>query len=90
MRRLGLAVLCATLALALSACTCTAEKGAVSRLEAQQDKIATRYLKYVDADPNIAGPSATDDQKKKARDDERALIQSLKDIIASLKKSLGE
>lgn len=78
------------LALSLGACTCTAEKGALTRLDQQTDKLAVKYLKYVDADPAIGGPSATDEQRKKAREDERLLIQSIKDIIASLKKSLGD
>jgi hypothetical protein len=90
MKRFTLVVLVAVLTLALGACTCTAEKGAVSRLEQQQDKLASKYLKYVDADPAIGGPNATEEQRKKAREDERLLIQSLKDITTSLKKSLGD
>lgn len=90
MRRYTLVILVAVLTLALSACTCTAEKGAVSRLEQQHEKLKVKYLKYVDADPTIGGPNATEEQRKKAREDERLLFQSLKDITDSLKKSLGD
>lgn len=90
MKRFTMVLVVALLTLALSACTCVAEKGAVSRLEAQHAKLAAKYLKYVDADPAIGGPNATDDQRKKARDDERLLIQSINDITTSLKKSLGD
>ncbi|MGH8895486.1 MAG: hypothetical protein ACRDZ4_00340 [Egibacteraceae bacterium] len=89
MRRIGTAVVL-VFALASAACHCTAEKGAVTRLEQQHEKLAVKYLKYVDADPNIAGPSATEDQKAKARQDERELFRSLRSITDSLKRSLGD
>ena len=90
MKRFTMVVLVAVLTLALSACTCTAEKGAVTRLESQHEKLKVKYLKYVDADPNIGGPSATEEQRKKARADERLLFDSLKSITDSLKRSLGD
>jgi len=90
MKRFTMVLVVALLVLSLSACKCTAEKGAVTRLEGQHEKIKAKYLKYVDADPTIGGPNATEEQRKKAREDERLLFQSLKDITDSLKKSLGD
>lgn len=80
-RTLALAILSAVLVLSLSACTCSAEKGAVTRLQDQQEKLFTRYTIYVAKDPNL-------DQK--AKDDEVKLLQSLRDITSSLKRSLGD
>lgn len=90
MKRFTLVVLVAVFALSLAACKCTAEKGAVTRLEGQHEKLAVKYFKYVDADPNIAGPNATEEQRTKARQDARELFRSLKSITDSLKNSLGD
>lgn len=71
-------------------CTCTAEKGAVRRLEGQHEKFFSKYMKYVDQDANFGGPGLSEEQRKKARDDERKDIQSIRDIVNALKTSLGE
>ena len=91
MKRFPVLVLVAVLALTLGACcSVDVEKGALTRLEQQHDKLGVKYLKYVDADPQIGGPNATEEQRKKAREDERLLLKSIKDIIESLKKSLED
>ena len=80
MRKLHLALLLAVMVLT-SSCTCTAEKGSVSRLESQQEKIFVKYSAYVSKDDKLdAG----------AKDDELKLLQSLRDIVSSLKRSLGD
>ena len=65
----------------LSSCKCTAEKAAVSRLEDQQEKIFVKYTAYVQADAKLSAP---------AKDDEFKLLQSLRDIVLALKRSLGD
>ena len=75
------ALLAIALALSISSCKCTAEKAAVSRLGEQQEKIFVKYTAYVNLDPKLDA---------KAKDDEQKLLQSLRDITSSLKKSLGE
>ena len=74
----------------LASCTCAAEKGAVSRLQTEHEKFFVKYLKYVDQDPAFGGAALSEDQRKKARDDERKNVQALHDVIASLKRSLGD
>jgi hypothetical protein len=69
------------LVLSVSSCKCSAEKAAVSRLEDQQEKIFAKYTIYVAKDANLDA---------KAKDDELKLLQSLRDITTSLKKSMGE
>ncbi len=69
------------LVLSLSSCKCAAEKAAVDRLTDQQEKVFVKYTAYVNADPKLSAP---------AKDDELKLLQSLRDIVASLKRSLGE
>lgn len=76
-----IAVVAVLIVLSLAACTCTAEKGAITRLQDQQEKVFTKYTIYVAKDPNL-------DQK--AKDDELKLLQSLRDITGSLKRSLGD
>lgn len=78
-KKLSIAAL--AIVLSLSSCKCAAEKGAVGRLESQQEKIFVRYTAYVNQDPKL-------DAAK--RDDEIKLLQSLRDITGSLKRSLGE
>lgn len=80
MRKFPLAILLAIMVLA-SSCTCTAEKGAVSRLESQQEKIFVKYSAYVSKDDKLDAA---------AKDDELKLLQSLRDIVSSLKRSLGD
>lgn len=74
----------------LASCTCTAEKGAVSRLQTEHEKFFVKYLKYVDQDPAFGGAALSEEQRKKARDDERKNVQALRDVILSLKKSIGD
>lgn len=69
------------LVLSLASCKCTAEKAAVGRLQDQHEKLFTKYTAYVDADPKLDAA---------AKDDERKLLQSLRDITGSLKRSLGD
>lgn len=91
MKRFTMVLVVSAMVLSLSACCSIApEKGAITRLEGQHEKLRAKYLKYVDADPTIGGPNATPEQRAKAREDERLLFQSLKDITDSLKRSLGD
>lgn len=79
-KKLAIAV-AVVLVLSLASCKCTAEKAAVSRLESQQEKVFVKYTAYVNADPKLDAA---------AKDDEQKLLQSLRDITASLKRSLGD
>ena len=74
-------VVAALLVLSLASCKCSAERAAVSRLEDQHEKLFTKYTAYVAADPKLDAD---------AKDDERKLLQSLRDIVSSLKRSLGD
>ena len=69
------------LVLSLASCKCSAEKAAVTRLEDQHEKLFVKYTIYVAKDPNLDA---------KAKDDELKLLQSLRDITSSLKRSLGD
>lgn len=68
-------------ALACSACRCSAERASVERLGDQQEKLFVKYEAYVSADPklNAAG-----------KNDEFGLIKSLRDMMTSLKKAMGD
>jgi hypothetical protein len=79
--RKKIALVAVVLVLSLAACTCTAEKGAVTRLQDQQEKVFVKYAVYVGQDPKLDA---------KAKDDEVKLLQSLRDITSSLKRSLGD
>lgn len=70
------------LALMIASCRAPAEKLAVDRLESQQEKLFTKYTAYVNADPKFSDP--------KVKDDEMKFLQSIRDIVSSLKKSMGE
>lgn len=81
-RKISLATLSVVLAVSALSCTCAAEKGAVSRLQDQHEKLFTKYSAYVNADPKF--------KTQADRDDELKLLQSLRDITSSLKRSLGD
>ena len=70
------------LMLSLSSCKCAAEKASVEQLQTQNEKIFTKYTAYVNADPKFSDP--------KTKDDEMKLLQSIRDIISSLKKAMGD
>lgn len=81
MKRLTLAVVVAFVALSLSACKCTTEKAAVSRIQATHEKVAKKLLEYVDKDPALK-PADKDDWKKLVESDQRnveALRKALED-----------
>ena len=80
-KRLTLALLSLALVLSLASCKCNAEKAAVDRLGDQQEKVFTKYETYVNADQKLDA---------KAKDDERKLLQSLRDIVLALKRSMGD
>lgn len=69
------------LVMSLASCKCAAEKAAVARLEGQQEKIFAKYSVYVAQDQKLDA---------RAKDDELKLLQSLRDITSSLKRSLGD
>lgn len=81
-RKLSLALLSAVLCAGLLSCTCSAEKAAVSRLQEQHEKLFTKYAAYVMADPKL--------KTQADKDDELKLLQSLRDIVLALKRSLGD
>lgn len=71
----------AALAMLCAACSCPAERKAVDRLDEQQEKLFKKYEAYVSVDPKLdAG----------AKNDEMGLIRSLRDMMTSLKKSMGD
>lgn len=76
-----IAALALLLVLSLASCKCTAEKAAVARLEDQQEKIFAKYAVYVASDAKLDAA---------AKNDEFKLVQSLRDITSSLKRSLGD
>lgn len=80
-RRFTLALLSAILALSFVSCKCSAEKAAVSRLQDQHEKLFVKYTMYVAKDEKLDAA---------AKNDELLLLQSLRDITQSLKKSLGD
>ena len=63
------------------ACSCPAERKAVDRLDEQQEKLFKKYEVYVAADPKLDAA---------AKNDEMGLIRSLRDMMASLKKAMGD
>lgn len=76
-----IALVAVLLVLSLASCKCAAEKAAVTRLEDQQEKVFVKYSLYVAADPKLDAA---------AKNDELKLLQSLRDITSSLKRSLGD
>ncbi len=75
------ALVALVLVLSLASCKCAAEKAAVTRLEDQHEKLFQKYTVYVAQDPKLDA---------RAKDDELKLLQSLRDITSSLKRSLGD
>ena len=63
------------------ACSCPAERKAVDRLDEQQEKLFKKYEAYVASDPKLDAA---------AKNDEISLIRSLRDMMASLKKAMGD
>ena len=63
----------------LSACSCSAERAAVQRLEGQHEKLFVKYSAYVAQDAKLDSA---------AKDDELKLLQSIRDITGALRKSL--
>jgi len=80
-KRLTLALLSLALVLSLASCKCSAEKAAVDRLGDQQEQVFAKYTKYVNADPKLDA---------KAKDDEQKFLQSIRDIVLALKRSMGD
>lgn len=78
MRKVGMMIV-AVLALTAAACTCTIEKRTVNRLEESLSKQHTKFLRYVEADPNLI-----DAQKQVERDN----VASQKNLLAELKKAV--
>jgi len=68
-----------TLLFSLAGCNCTAEKNGVSNVIATQELVLPQYLDYVAKDSNLNA-----DQ----RDDRVKLVDSLRRLMLSLKRSL--
>jgi len=79
MRRLSHAVVAVLLAVTFIGCSCAIEKRTVDRLDASLTKQHTKYLKYVEADPNLI-----DAQKQVERDN----VASQKNLLNELKKAV--
>lgn len=80
MRKLWI-LLSLVLVLTLASCKCSAERGAVSQVQASHEMIAKKLLEYVDKDVALK-PADKDDWKK--------LVESDRRNIESLKKALGD
>lgn len=76
--------------LACGACKCAVERRAVAEVEASHEKVSKKLLEYVDKDPNIAGPNATEEQKKAARADWKGIVDSDRRNLEALKKAVGD
>lgn len=63
------------------ACSCPAERKAVDRLGDQQEKLFKKYEAYVASDAKLDSA---------AKNDEMGLIRSLRDMMESLKKAMGD
>jgi hypothetical protein len=68
-------------ALAAGACKCTAEKAAVSRVQATHERVAKKLLEYVDKDPAL---------KPEDKKDWRLLVESDQRNIEALKRALED
>jgi hypothetical protein len=86
-KRILLAIVSILLAFSLSSCKSTVDKQAINQVDSSHKLISAKLLKYVDADAGIAGPGATEDQKKKARDDWHKMVESDQRNIDALKKA---
>lgn len=71
-------------------CSHPAEKAAMDRLEVEFDKVGTQYLGYVTADPTFGGTALTQEQRVKARENEKAWMKRIMGLIQSVQKSLGD
>lgn len=71
----------ALIVFACSACSCPAEVAAIKRLDDQQEKLFKKYEVYVASDPKLDAAG---------KNDEMALVKSLRDMMTSIKKSLGD
>jgi hypothetical protein len=67
--------------LACGACKCTAEKAAVSRIQATHEKVAKKLLDYVDKDPAL---------KPEDKKDWRLLVESDQRNVEALRKALED
>ena len=81
MKKLAVSLMAILVALTMVACACKAEIAAVDRLGEQQEKLWTKYAFYVAADPKLDAA---------AKNDELKLIDSLRHLHASVRKSLGD
>lgn len=80
MRKVYVVVLLVVVVL-MTSCKCSAERAAVDRLQEQQEKIFVKYTAYVQKDAALGAP---------AKDDELKFLQSLRDIVSSLQRSMGD
>lgn len=87
MKKILLSVVSVVLVFSLSSCKSTVDQQAINQVDSSHKLISAKLLKYVDADAGIAGPGATEDQKKKARDDWHKTVESDQRNIDALKKA---
>lgn len=81
MMRLAISLGTCVVLLLTTACSCPAEIKAIERLDEQQEKLFKKYEAYVASDPKL---------DSKGKNDEMNLIKSLRDMMASIRKSLGD
>lgn len=83
-------IVCVLALCVVGCCSHPVEVKALERLESEVGVMSERYLKYVDADPVYGGAALTPEQRKKARENERAWAGTVKGIATSVKKSLED
>ncbi len=81
------------LAVSVSGCSLFQSKGdldlaSIEAIDKRFDKIAPKYIKYVEADSDFGGAGLTDEQRKKAKDDEKKAVESTGRLIDSVKNRL--
>lgn len=85
--------LCVILVLAVAlvgCCSHPAEKAALDRIEVEFKDMSGKYLKYVEADPTFGGAALTQEQRIKARENERAWVKRVMELVVSVQHSLGD
>lgn len=89
MKTLFFAVLVLSVALG-GCCSHPAEKAALDRINVEYTDMSGKYMKYVEADPAFGGAALNQEQRKKARENEKAWIKRVMELIVSVQKSLGD
>lgn len=81
MKRVAALLLAVVVSLAMAACTCAAAKKAADEIEASHRIVLPQYVSYVEKDASL-NPDQKNDRKK--------LVESLENLVKSLKQSLQD